>query len=330
MAVFYVFQGVSYDVERKGGYVWSPQLTKNGKRNAGYSNMMKIRKGDFILHNQSGKVVAISIAKGDCEEMDQPREIMHGESSNLWNKEGYCVQLTYYPFDVEINTADFRQWLIDNYKENSAFSVNGRGKQQYMCDLDEEHAVFILEKAIEIQENPEVLFHLKGALKEIIDDKISEYNQVEKNLINMDLENKISAAHPNTETSKVEPQRTKVSTSTGRKIPKRNPERAVAALIIADYKCEYNSEDRTFTRKNGNQYTEPHHLIPISKYRDFDRSLDVKENIVSLCSHCHNLLHYGRLEEKEEILEKLLLDRQDQLSDYGILINLDQLSVYYK
>src|SRR5699024_12035014 len=61
--------------------------------------------------------------------------------------------------------------------------------------------------------------------------------------------------------------------------PKRNPERAVEALILAGYKCEYNPTDRTFTRKNGKQYTEPHHLIPISNYQDFDRSLDVKENI---------------------------------------------------
>ena len=49
MAVFYVFQGLTYDIERKGGYVWSPQLTKNGKKNAGYSKMTKIKKSDFII-----------------------------------------------------------------------------------------------------------------------------------------------------------------------------------------------------------------------------------------------------------------------------------------
>ncbi|MDH9160510.1 HNH endonuclease [Staphylococcus succinus] len=330
MAVFYVFQGLTYDIERKGGYVWSPQLTKNGKKNAGYSNMTKIKKGDFILHNQNGKVIAISVAKDDCKEANQPSELMEDESSSLWNNEGYLVQLIYYPFDVNISTADFRQWLIDNYKKNSAFGVDGKGKQQYMCNLAEEHAVFILEKAIEIQENPEVLLHLKGALSEIVDEKNPEYDQVEKDLINIDLENKINEDQIDTETSKFEPQTTTISNSTGREIPKRNPKKAVAALILADYKCEYNPEDRTFTRKNGKEYTEPHHLIPISKYREFDRSLDVKENIVSLCSHCHNLIHYGRLEEKKEILEKLLLDRQDQLSKYGIFIDLEQLYIYYK
>ena len=35
-------------------------------------------------------------------------------------------------------------------------------------------------------------------------------------------------------------------------------------------------------------YTEPHHLIPISQYRDFDNSVDVMENIVSLL-----LIYFG-------------------------------------
>lgn len=72
------------------------------------------------------------------------------------------------------------------------------------------------------------------------------------------------------------------SKSTGRTISKRNPKRVIEALILVDYKCEYNPDDRMFTRKIGNQNTEHHHLISISKYRDFYRSLDVKENIVSL------------------------------------------------
>jgi 5-methylcytosine-specific restriction endonuclease McrA len=330
MAIFYVFQGVTYELEKEGGYVWSPQLTKNGKKNSGYSNMIKIKKGDFILHNKSGKVVAISVAKDNCEIADRPSEFDQSEAVDLWNKDGYLVKLNYYPFDEDLNTTDFRQWLIDNYKDNSAFTVRGKGKQQYMCNLAEEHAVFFLKKAIEIQKNSEVLMHLNGALSEILDEKNSEYNPVEIDLINNDLENGIDETQVDKKTSRFETQMTIVSKSTGRTIPKRNPKRAVEALILADYKCEYNPDDRTFTRKNGNQYTEPHHLIPISKYRDFDRSLDVKENIVSLCSHCHNLLHYGRDDEKKEVLEKILLDRQEQLKEYGVSINLEQLSEYYK
>lgn len=327
MSVFYVFQGVTYEKEKAGGYVWSPQLTKNGKKNAGFSNMTKIKKDDFILHNQNGKVVAISVALSDCEEVEQPSELMVGDGANLWSKEGYRVAVSYYPFDIELETIDFREWLIKNHKKNSAFTVKGKGKQQYMCTLAEEHAVYILEKAIDIQKNNATLIHLNTALTEIVDDKELEYSDIDMDIINLTLDeiDKVDAS-----ISVAEEQATKLSSSTGRRIPKRNPKRAAEALAIAEYKCEYNETDRTFIRRNGKQYTEPHHLIPISKYEDFDRSVDVKENIVSLCSHCHNLLHYGIFEEKIAVLNKLYKEREDRIRTYGIDLTLEQLAKYYK
>ena len=45
------------------------------------------------------------------------------------------------------------------------------------------------------------------------------------------------------------------SSQTGRSIPKRDPQRAADALAHAEYKCEFNNNDRTFPRKNGNPYT---------------------------------------------------------------------------
>lgn len=59
MSVYYVFQGKTFAEERAGGYVWSPQLNKGGGRNAGYIMMTNVKKGDFILHNSNGKLVAI-------------------------------------------------------------------------------------------------------------------------------------------------------------------------------------------------------------------------------------------------------------------------------
>lgn len=329
MAVFYVFQGITYDEEEAGGYVWSPQLTKNGKKNAGFTNMTKIKKGDFVLHNKNSHVVAISVAKSDCYEYEQPSELSEGVTNDKWNREGYRVDLQYFPFDHVIKTSDFKQWLIDNYQEDSAFTVAGKGKQQYMCTLAENQAIFLLKKAIEVQENKEVLFHLEGALEEIVNDKDSEYDQIEIEEINDQLEEPENIV-VDKKITEANIQALTLSNATGRKIPKRNTKRAVDALKLADHKCEYNQEDRTFLRKNGKAYTEPHHLIPISKYQDFEYSVDVKENIVSLCSHCHNLLHYGKFEDKKIILNKLYNDRSVRLKEYGIEISLEQLEGYYK
>jgi hypothetical protein len=117
---------------------------------------------------------------------------------------------------------------------------------------------------------------------------------------------------------------------TGKPKPKGSAKKAVNVLAIADHRCEFDKTDRVFARKNGVGYTEPHHLILISKHDDFDYSLDVEENIVSLCSHCHNLLHYGRKEDKKPILIKLLNDRKDALRKVGLEIDLDRLMEYYK
>lgn len=329
MAVYYVFQGETYNEERAGGYIWSPQLNKNGGRNAGYTMMTNVKKGDFILHNSNGKVLAISIAKEDFYEATQPRELAVAETSVEWNDEGYRVDTEYYDLEVPLYTTNYREWLEHHYIEGSAFTRAGRGKQQYLCHLADEHAIFLLEKAIELQKDIQVLGHLKDALADIVDDKSSEYDAVEIETINEIVE--YIVVHTKPEWSGVkEIQVMTKSPNTGREVPKRDPQRAADALERANYLCEYENKDRTFLRKNGKPYTEPHHLIPISKYRDFDYSVDVMENIVSLCSHCHNLLHYGCWKEKEPVLQKLFDDRKDALERCGLKLTFDRLKAYYE
>ncbi len=329
MSVYYAFQGETYQQERAGSYVWSPQLNSGGKKNAGYTMMTNIRKGDFILHNCNGKVMSISIAKDDYYEANQPRELLDALTSVQWSNEGYRVDTEYFDFDNPLITTDYSAWLAAHYIDGSAFTKLGRGKQQYMCHLADEHAVFLLEKAISIQNDNSVLRHLQNALSEIVGEKDSEYDAIEMDTINERVEDTTPGNKPSW-SGKKERQATTTSSKTGREVPKRDTQIAADALTRADYLCEYNNSDRTFIRKNGTPYTEPHHLIPISKYRDFEYSLDIMENIVSLCSHCHNLLHYGRFEDKKPLLEKLYNERKAALHVCGIDITLEQLEKYYK
>lgn len=251
------------------------------------------------------------------------------DTSVEWDDKGYRIDTDYFDFDVPVATSDHKQWLETHFIEGSAFTRAGKGKQQYMCHLADEHAIYLLEQAISIQKNNEVTKHLKAALVDIVGDKDSEYNQVEIESINELIVDDAADTVPEWE-GKKESQAVTTSSNTGREIPKRDPLRASNALKPAGFKCEFDNEDRTFLRKNGKPYTEPHHLIPISKYRDFEYSVDIMENIVSLCSHCHNLLHYGRFEDKEPILEKLYEEQKEALSKCGIELTLEQLKSYYK
>lgn len=101
------------------------------------------------------------------------------------------------------------------------------------------------------------------------------------------------------------------------------------ALSKAQYLCECDPRHITFKRKNCNKnYTEPHHLIPLSAAPDFPEiDLDREQNIVSLCSNCHNWLHYG--DKIDVILRPLYEQRKELLKAIGAVISYEQLRSYY-
>lgn len=119
------------------------------------------------------------------------------------------------------------------------------------------------------------------------------------------------------------------SSSNASEVYPRKQRTALNALEIADFKCEFDPAHRTFIRKRDSMpYTEPHHLVPLEYHDKFDVSLDVEENIVSLCSTCHNQLHYGK--DIEIILEPLYNSRQTLLAKAGIVITYNELLKMYK
>ncbi|WP_313164662.1 HNH endonuclease signature motif containing protein [Sedimentibacter sp.] len=102
------------------------------------------------------------------------------------------------------------------------------------------------------------------------------------------------------------------------------------ALKKAKYLCESNSSHVTFTSKrSGQSYMEPHHLIPLSKQRLFDNNIDISPNIISLCPTCHSKIHYGKKEDVKAMLEQFLSDRNNELSICGIEIDIETLYAFY-
>lgn len=116
--------------------------------------------------------------------------------------------------------------------------------------------------------------------------------------------------------------------SNGHKTYPRDRQTALNALAHAHYVCEIDVDHPTFIRKKSDKkYTEPHHLVPMAFSDEFDVSLDVEENIVSLCSNCHNQIHYGKGGDK--LLKKLYAERKEALESVGIKITLTQLLQMY-
>lgn len=109
---------------------------------------------------------------------------------------------------------------------------------------------------------------------------------------------------------------------------RRDRQKSINSLVHANFKCEIDNKHYCFMRKDGKTpYTEAHHLIPLSYQCKFKYSLDIEENIVSLCSNCHNEIHYGA--NAKTLIEKLYYDRFDLLRKKKINISLDELLSYY-
>lgn len=105
---------------------------------------------------------------------------------------------------------------------------------------------------------------------------------------------------------------------------------AANALTLANFQCEVDITHPSFTRRTlNNNYTEAHHLVPLENHEEFSYSLDVEENVVSLCSNCHNCIHYGVNSEREILIQTLYEKRKDMLKKVGIDITFKQLKELY-
>ena len=110
---------------------------------------------------------------------------------------------------------------------------------------------------------------------------------------------------------------------------KRRHEVVANALAAADYKCEANCTCELFLRKDGiHTYTEVHHLIPLCYQSSFENSLDVEANVISLCPHCHRLLHYG--ESNQKLLKELYQERKSRLLKCGLDVSFEALLLMYR
>ena len=116
----------------------------------------------------------------------------------------------------------------------------------------------------------------------------------------------------------------------GGKYYPRNLSFAKEALERDNYKCMLNEIHITFKMKSiGKNYVEAHHLIPLKYYEDFDNSLDVPANIISLCPNCHRMIHLGEKNDISNAIEILYEKQKKSLLQFGLDVSLKELEYLY-
>ena len=70
------------------------------------------------------------------------------------------------------------------------------------------------------------------------------------------------------------------------------------------------------------------YILDRDRHNNFEISLDVEENIISLCCNCHKQIHLGQ--GYEDMLKEIYTARKRLLKKVGIDISLENLILYYK
>lgn len=110
----------------------------------------------------------------------------------------------------------------------------------------------------------------------------------------------------------------------------RDPNMSYTALENASFQCENNPMHKTFeSASSGHQFVEAHHLIPMGFQDEFDVSIDVPENIVSLCPTCHRSFHNSIWEHRKMLATNFYEKRIQKLELREIRISLNRLLKYY-
>jgi len=320
---FFVFQNKSFKEESKLKYLWAPQKTVKG-HNVSHWNMMKnVNKGDFVIHSYKQRIVAISRAMTDCFSATRPIE-----KGDRWSVEGLRVEAEYFLFQDPIKTKDHRDMFMRLQPDkNAPFDKDGSGNMGYLYSANKDlfdYVVLQTIKGMKDQEKKkleEFLTDEKPGIKSDIEQQLDEkMNEEVEIVLEFIPEVRKYVAEPK---SKPEP-----IIIQGKKAYPRDRFAASNALMRAEFKCEIDPNHLSFLRKsNKKNYTEPHHLIPMSAQESFGNSLDTEANIVSLCSNCHNQIHYGI--GSDSLLKKLYSSRKDDLEKTGISITVEQLLQIY-
>jgi 5-methylcytosine-specific restriction protein A len=110
----------------------------------------------------------------------------------------------------------------------------------------------------------------------------------------------------------------------------RDPGISKAALENANFLCEFDFQHNTFiSSATGKQFVEAHHLIPMQFQNNFDVSIDVPENIISLCPNCHRAFHNAEEKVKNIYIQYFFGLRENLLKTRDLnIIEKDLIDMY--
>ena len=134
MRYWWVNQNQTYKHEVQGGFLWSPKVNRNGRRNQFYDNMTLVSPGDVVLSFCDTQIKAIGIATGVAVSAEKPN---FGTVGDQWDNEGWLITVEFQETDKPVRPKDFieelRPQLTGKY---DPLQTNGTGNQGvYLAEI---------------------------------------------------------------------------------------------------------------------------------------------------------------------------------------------------
>ncbi|UTW44993.1 HNH endonuclease [bacterium SCSIO 12696] len=128
MRYWWVNQNQTYKHELAGGYLWSPKVSANGRRNPFYEFMREVAPGDLIFCFAGTYIQSIGVAQSVAVGMPKPTEF--GSTGSYWGDVGWRIDVKYHQLDHKIRPADYINVLESCLPERySPLQRTGRGNQ---------------------------------------------------------------------------------------------------------------------------------------------------------------------------------------------------------
>jgi hypothetical protein len=139
VAFWWVNHKQTYRQETEGGYVWSPKLTADGRRNATYDNLSRCQAGDVVFSYANGKISQIGLVEQAAVTAPKPSEF--GRTGDYWGAEGWLVRVIWQRLQSSLVPQTFFELLqpLLPVRHSPISTTSGRGNQGvYLAGLSQE------------------------------------------------------------------------------------------------------------------------------------------------------------------------------------------------
>ncbi len=157
---WWVNQGLNWNVERNGGFIWAPKQNAQGTSFYHWRNVSRVRRGDIVFHYRETAVRAVSVAQSDPSEATRPADLPEGP----WEQEGWTARLEYTDLSNAIPITQVGQELLALGLNQGPIARDGVVKQGYLFSLTDEAVVAIAQHA-DLAELPEPVAALLRRLR---------------------------------------------------------------------------------------------------------------------------------------------------------------------